>query len=247
MRTIDVILIEDDPMVQEVNRQFVQRVEGFRIVGVASSGAEGIELVRRQQPELVFLDIFMPVLDGLQTLRQIRSEALAVDVIVISAANDMTTIQRMLHQGAVDYIIKPFKFERVKQALEHYRSKKEALEPREGSTLSQTELDRLLFGQAGTGKDKTGLYPSLPPAAPDPAALLPDLPKGLQAATLRQIVQYVVQQGTPLSAEEVAEGVGIARVTARRYLDHLEKSGVFRLDLQYGVGRPVNKYVYTGR
>lgn len=46
------------------------------------------------------------------------------------------------------------------------------------------------------------------------------------------------------SAEEVATAVGIARVTARRYLDYLEKTGVIRLDVQYGsVGRPVNRYV----
>lgn len=226
-------------MVQEVNRQFVERVDGFRVVGVASSGAEGLELVRRLKPDLVILDIFMPVLDGLETLQQIRREELSVDVIVISAANDMKTISRMLHQGAVDYIIKPFKFDRVKQALEHYRSLKSTFSTRDSATLSQQELDRVLFG-----READPIAPVSKTAQESPLSSQ-DLPKGLQAATLRQIIQHLTQQAVPLSAEEVAEGVGIARVTARRYLDYLEKSGVVRLDLQYGVGRPVNKYVYT--
>jgi two-component system, CitB family, response regulator DctR len=242
MQTYQVLLIEDDPMVQEVNRQFVERVEGFHIIGVASSGAEGIELTRKLKPDLVILDIFMPVLDGVETLQQIRREELAVDVIIISAANDMKTISRMLHQGAVDYIIKPFKFDRVKQALEHYRSVKSAFGDRDGATLSQQELDRVLYGRESELNSPTGR--SIP-ETPLPSQ---ELPKGLQAATLKQIVQHLtLSQPLPLSAEEVAEGVGIARVTARRYLDYLEKSGLVRLDLQYGVGRPVNKYVYTGR
>ncbi|CAG7615348.1 Transcriptional regulatory protein DcuR [Paenibacillus solanacearum] len=234
MNVYSVLLIEDDPMVQEVNRQFVERVEGFRIAGVAGSGTEGLELVRQVKPQLVILDIFMPLQDGIETLTQIRKEQLYVDVIVISAASDRRTIERMLQNGAFDYIIKPFKFERVKQALEHYRQMKEALGSEQ--TATQHELDRMLFGGSRSSAATVPDVPVLPAA---------ELPKGLQAVTLKQIMQYLLGQPHPLSAEEVAEGVGIARVTARRYLDYLEKSGQLRLDLQYGVGRPVNKYMLT--
>jgi two-component system response regulator DctR len=226
-------LIEDDPMVQEVNRQFIERVEGFHIIGVAGSGTEGMELIRKLQPSLVILDIFMPQQDGLETLMQIRREQLPIDVIVISAANDMRTIERTLQNGAVDYIIKPFKFERVKQALTHYRQMKDTLEG--GHAVTQGELDRVLFGRD----------PSAAGSAAADTLSSSELPKGLQAVTLRQILQFLSGQSSSLSAEEVAEGVGIARVTARRYLDYLEKSGQVRLDLQYGVGRPVNKYVLS--
>jgi two-component system response regulator DctR len=235
-RIMNVLLIEDDLMVQEVNRQFVERVEGFRISGVAGSGLEGIELLRSLKPDLVILDIFMPLQDGIETLAQIRREQFPVDVIVISAANDQRTIQRMLQNGAMDYIIKPFKFERVKQALDHYRAMKEQLEGE--ATVSQNELDRMLFGSGGHSEGSLDTRNRKEEAA----ALLP---KGLQAVTLRQIVAFLTNQARPLSAEEVAEGVGIARVTARRYLEYLEKSDRVRLDLQYGVGRPVNKYILS--
>ncbi|MGG4143840.1 DeoR family transcriptional regulator [Paenibacillus algorifonticola] len=74
------------------------------------------------------------------------------------------------------------------------------------------------------------------------------LPKGLNAVTLRQIVEVMHRHEGGVSAEEAAEGIGIARVTARRYLDFLEKSGYVLLEINYGgVGRPINRYVLQQR
>lgn len=228
-----VVLIEDDPMVLEVNRQFVERVPGFEIVGTSSNGTEGIDKVRSLQPDLVILDIYMPGQNGTELLQQIRSEKLDVDAIVITAANDTPTIQRMLHQGAVDYIVKPFKFERVQEALGNYQTMKRRLST--DSTLSQAELDQLLHGA------EIAQMPKSMPAA----AMHMDLPKGLQELTMKQVMLFLLQQQKSLSAEEVAEGVGLARVTARRYLEFLVKSEQVKLDLEYGgIGRPINRYVW---
>ena len=227
-----VILIEDDPMVLEVNRQFVERVPGFEIVGTSSNGTEGIEKVRSLLPDLVILDIYMPGQNGTEVLQQIRSEQLGVDAIVITAANDIPTIQRMLHQGAVDYIVKPFKFERVQEALGNYQTMKRRLS--KDSTLSQAELDQLLHGA------EIALLPKS-----SSAAMEMDLPKGLQELTMKQVMLFLLQQQKSVSAEEVAEGVGLARVTARRYLEFLVKNEHVKLDLAYGgIGRPVNRYVW---
>ncbi|CDN45928.1 Probable C4-dicarboxylate response regulator DctR [Paenibacillus sp. P22] len=230
MKMVDVILIEDDPMVREVNRQFVESVEGFRVVGTASGGLEGMELIRRMNPDMVILDIYMPGLDGVQTLRQLRSEGHAAGVIVISAANDRDTIRSMVQGGADDYIMKPFKAERVREALLRWLQRREELGS--GGALDQGELDRLLHGSGSSG-----LAPSSPLSKSGDS-----LPKGLQAATLAQIIRYLGLQPEAVSAESVAENVGIARVTARRYLEHLAKSGQVTLQLQYGLGRPVNLY-----
>jgi two-component system, CitB family, response regulator DctR len=220
-----VVVIEDDPMVQEVNRQFIERVPSFRVVGAASNGAEGVALVEQLKPDLVIMDIFMPVLDGVRTLQKLRSTNQAVDVIVITAAKEKPTIQAMLRNGAMDYIIKPFKFERIQQALENYRAFRQQLE-QEG-TVSQAEVDQLLFRKAA-----------------ESAREAEPLPKGLHMHTLEQIVRQLREEKHPLSAEEVAERVGIARVTARRYLEYLEKSGRVKRNVAYGgVGRPTNRYV----
>lgn len=229
---IRVVLIEDDPMVLEVNKQFVERVPGFEIVGTASDGNDGIAKVRALKPDLVILDIYMPGLNGLETLQQIRGEQLEVDAIAITAANDIPTIQRMLHHGAIDYIMKPFQFERVRQALENYQLIRNKL--KKCLTLSQADLDQLW-----------------PNKQHSTATIQPmqewngEMPKGLQEHTMKQVMLFLVHQRKPLSAEEVAEGVGLARVTARRYLEHLEKKKQVEIMIEYGgVGRPVNRYAW---
>jgi two-component system response regulator DctR len=216
-----VLLIEDDPMVQEVNRQFIERVEGFQIVGTASNGVEGLEKVKKLKPDLIILDIYMPKQDGLETLYHIRQEEYPLDVIVVTAAEDMETIHKALRQGAIDYIVKPFKFNRFKQALENYRMLRQL---RARGTATQDDLDQLFSSKESESAD--------------------NLPKGLNAITLKQVINYLTEEKEARSAEEVAEVIGIARVTAWRYLDYLDKVGKVSIDLHYGgVGRPVNRYV----
>ncbi|WP_329955848.1 response regulator [Calidifontibacillus erzurumensis] len=225
---IKVVLIEDDPMVQEVNRQFIEKVDGFKIVGIASNGKEGLDLIKKHKPELVFVDIYMPAFDGLSLIHQIRKEGLSVDIIAITAASDMETIRDVLQNGAFDYIMKPFKFERIKKALENYRSFRKQLESKK--TLTQKDLDQIRFEKE--------VYES--------SNL--DLPKGLNEVTFKKIITYLNDQTEPLSAEEVAEQVGLARVTARRYLDYMVKSGHIDMKIQYGsIGRPINRYITKGK
>ncbi|MCL6574127.1 MAG: response regulator, partial [Bacillus sp. (in: Bacteria)] len=138
-----VVLIEDDPMVQEVNRQFVNMVDGFKVIAAATNGLVGIDLVHKLKPDLVLVDVYMPKQDGLKTLKQIRSRGYKTDVIAITAASDMDTVRLFLQQGAFDYIMKPFKFERIKKSLENYRSFRVQLH--EKQTISQEELDEVLF------------------------------------------------------------------------------------------------------
>lgn len=223
MQPIQVLLVEDDPMVRQVNRQFIEQVSGYRVLGTAKNGVEGIQQIKQLKPDLVFMDIFMPEQDGIETLKKIREKGFKVDVIAVTAANDMKTIQTMLQLGVFDYIMKPFSFERMKQSLQNYSHFKAKFE--ENHEITQKVLDRLLYHQ------QTPTHSDV------------QLPKGLNASTLEKIVHYIDQQEQSISAEDVANGVGLARVTARRYLDYLEKQNKVKIEIQYGgVGRPVNQY-----
>jgi two-component system, CitB family, response regulator DctR len=223
---ITVLLIEDDPMVQEINRQFVERVEGFKVIGCAANGREGIRLIKKEKPDLAFVDIYMPNQDGLTTIKQIRSEELGTDVIAVTAASDIETIRGVLQLGAVDYIMKPFKFDRIQQALINYRNYHQSFQKRE--SISQQELDSLLFQQ---GRHVKG-----------------ELPKGLNSLTLGKVMDFLSNQDEAISAEAVAEGIGIARVTARRYLEYLEQNSKVEIVMEYGgIGRPVNQYRIVNR
>jgi len=223
---VTVLLIEDDPMVREVNRHYIEQVKGNKVIGYACNGVEGLEKIIELQPDLVFMDIFMPEQDGVATLQKIREKSIKVDVIAVTAANEMKTIQQVLQLGVFDYIMKPFKFERIKQSLENYYSYKNKVNNK--LEITQTELDKILHFDQGNQKDLLG----------------EGLPKGLNIATLEKIVSYISEQTTPISAEAVANGVGLARVTARRYLDYLEKQSEVKIVIQYGgIGRPINQYV----
>jgi two-component system, CitB family, response regulator DctR len=221
---IRVLLIEDDPMVQEINRQVVEQVEGFEVIGVAANGEEGIRMIKKEKPNLALIDIYMPNQDGITTIKQIRTEGLGTDIIAITAASDIETVRDVLQYGANDYIMKPFKFDRIHQALTNYRQYHISLHKKE--SISQQELDRLLFQQ---GKQEKG-----------------ELPKGLNALTLDKIITFLKGQNHSVSAESVAEGIGIARVTARRYLDYLGQIGTVEIQNEYGgIGRPVNQYRFV--
>ncbi|KLU61181.1 transcriptional regulatory protein CitT [Peptococcaceae bacterium CEB3] len=227
---IELVLVEDDPMVMAVNAEFVTRVGGFKITGRATSGREAVELVKSLRPRLTVLDIYLPDLDGLQVLKRIRLEDLPTDVIMITAAHDADTIQELRRLGVVDYIIKPFKFQRIARALAQYREYTEKMASR--CTLDQGDLDSLWCRKSGDE------------CRPEENVL----PKGLRQVTLRQILAFLAQEKREVSAEEVAEGIGLARVTARRYLEYLEKNGKVWLESRYGtIGRPLNKYRLTER
>lgn len=220
---ITVLLIEDDPMVQEVNRQMIEKVEGFCVDALAGDGREGIELAEKLAPDLVILDIFMPELDGVKTLNIFRREELDIDVIVVSAADDTETIKRTFQYGAIDYIIKPFKFERLVQALNKYRTFLHHFSGKHKT--AQQEIDSLVSQQKDEANETM-------------------LPKGLNEQTLTKIKDYLNNQCSPVSAGETAANIGVARVTARRYLDYLVKVNQADIHLRYGeVGRPINRYM----
>lgn len=224
MADIKTLIVEDDPMVAEVNRRFVESVASFTVVGMAATGAEALESIMELKPDLTLLDIYLPDMDGVTVLHEIRRRLLPTDVILITAAQDVPTIQDVIRHGAIDYIIKPFKLDRLKAALESYAGIHEGLAHHRG-LVDQETIDRFTRGGA-RGEDKKEV-----------------LPKGLHELTLKQVYAYLLKQQKSLSADEVAAGVGLARVTARRYLDYLQRVGKVSLELQYGsVGRPVNRY-----
>jgi response regulator of citrate/malate metabolism len=218
----DVLVVDDDFMVAEIHRRFVEQVDGFRAVGVARSGAEALTAAADLRPDLILLDVYLPDMTGLEVLQRLRSAGDGVGVIMITAARELDTVSGALDGGAADYLIKPFEFGQLESKLQAFAARAEALERAGGA--DQTLIDTL-FGASGAG-------PRTPQAA---------LPKGLGVETGEQVLRAVRTAGE-VSAAECAELVGISRVSARRYLEHFLSTGVLELRLQYGVGRPERRY-----
>ena len=231
MNKITVLLIEDDPMVSEVNRQFIERVPNFEVIASARNGRIGLEKIEQLSPQLVFIDMFMPEKNGLETLLEIRAKQYPIDVIAVTADNQIETITKCLRLGVVDYIIKPFTYERVERALLAYEQRLANFS--ETSALTQEGIDTILFHNTFTKSVST---------VPDSDAVN-ELPKGFNKATLMKVLTYLKTSKGGVSADDVAANIGVARVTARRYLDFMEKQKLIKVEIQYGsIGRPINQY-----
>lgn len=226
--TINVLIVEDDPMVAEFNKRFLSKVEGYQLVAIAYSVEEAKQLMEEKgnDLQLILLDVYMPGENGLELLSTIRERSLPIDVILITAASDTENIQTALHYGAIDYLIKPFEFTRFKQALLRYKEKFEILNKRE--TLNQQELDQKLLNS----KQKKVTEQKV-------------LPKGLTKSTLLIIID-TIKKTESFSTDDIAEITGISRVSVRKYLLFLAEVGVLEETLTYGIGRPVYHYVYQG-
>lgn len=219
---INVLIVEDDPMVAELNRRYLEKVPGFQLAAMARSVDGALESIEKMQIHLILLDIFMPGLNGLDLLDKIRSEEKDIDVIVVSAAGDKPSIQRALRHGAVDYLIKPFEFERFQEALNGYRS--HALLMRNCDVISQEELDRQVLGREQQEQK--------------------ELAKGLDRNTLKKVWEDIqTTEGKLFTTEEMAVRAGLSRVSMRKYLEFLKQIDVLSMEVVYGtVGRPVYQY-----
>jgi response regulator of citrate/malate metabolism len=217
----DVLVVDDDFMVAEIHRKFTDRVDGFRAVGVARTGAEALEQAGALHPDLILLDVYLPDMTGLEVLQRLRSGGDRVGVIMITAARELDTVAGALDGGAADYLIKPFEFDHLRAKLEAFAARTDALKSVTGA--DQSLIDTLFGGNAAG------------------SAVAEPLPKGLGAETGALVLDAVRSAGE-VSAAECAERVGISRVSARRYLEHYLSTGALELRLQYGAGRPERRY-----
>lgn len=215
---ISVLVVEDDPVAAEAHRQYVQRVPGFSVAGVVHSGGEVLRTLQRDRVDLLLLDLYLPDAHGLDICRAVRAAGHAVDVIAVTSARDLAVVRAAVSVGVVQYLLKPFTFNAMRDKLERY-ARFLAEVDRSGEAAGQDEVDSLLATLRST----------------EGAAL----PKGMSRPTLDAIVGALRAAGDGLSAGVASDGIGVSRVTARRYLEYLADNGFAVRTQRYGqVGRP---------
>ena len=223
---IGVLVVDDDFMVARIHRGYVEKLPGFRVLGEAHTAAAALQSVQAQRPDLVLLDIYLPDRSGLEVLREVRAmPGVAPDVIVITAARDVETVRAAMHGGVANYLVKPFTFATFSDRLERYAEGRRSLS--RGGELQQSDVDRAFELVRRSG----------------PASL----PKGLSTTTCALVIEVLQAADGDLSAVETAERVGISRVSARRYLEHLSTTGQVTQRPRYGsAGRPEHRYAWAG-
>lgn len=213
---IRIIVVEDDPLVAQLNAAYLDRLEGFSVVGTFANGQEAYEYLKKDPVDLAIVDVYMPVWTGVELLRKMRSSWIQTSVIMITAATEMTVVDEALRLGIEDYIIKPFSYDRLRDSVLRFRDKTSLVQ--RNARVSQDMVDRILGNQ------------------PVPAADKP-LPKGLNAKTLASVREVLDRDpAVDHTCESLSAASGLSRVTVRHYLNYLIDTGILTSSIDYETG-----------
>ena len=222
-----VLIVEDDPMVAMINEQYVCKNKDFCVVKTCRNGQEALDFLTGPEGEdinLVIMDVFMPYLNGVETLKKIRENKLHCEVIMVTAANDPATLEETMHLGVIDFLIKPFAYERFQVALEKFMANEEAFRAA-NQTIDQSYVDSLISNQ-GSARivDK-------------------ELPKGIQEKTLNLLTDFMKNKGGWVTGDQISEEVGLSSVTVRHYMSYLLETKQVKAEINYETGgRPSMLY-----
>lgn len=223
-----VIIIEDDPMVAAINRQYVELNPAFQIAAVFKAGTDALEYLRENDVHLIILDFFTPLMNGTEFIDRLHSLGKAPSVIMVTSANDMDIVNQLMSRGITDYLVKPFEYSRFSMALDKFIQTRKLWDSPCG-TVNQQDIDRLFS------------------ASERPTASA-NLAKGLNEATLSLIREFLRNNPNEMyTSEQIAEQTHLSRITIRRYMNYMADINelVSTIDYQTG-GRPSIKYRYIG-
>jgi two-component system, CitB family, response regulator len=222
MEEYSVLIAEDDFRVSNIWKEFTHSMPGFEVTGEARNGMDALESLSKKQTDLLIMDVYMPDMDGVQLLYEIRSQRISTDVIVITAAKESKIVQRIMRLGVLDYIIKPCVLERYQLSLNRFMKLRKSFGKEE---LEQAELDELIH------------WKIIPPGESR------KLPKGMQEITMERVMNCFDQNPFARGAEEITRSTGLSLATVQRYLRYLAEINLIKKELTYGSqGRPEHKY-----
>lgn len=211
-----VIIVEDDPMITELNRRYVERDGRFAVTETFSQPRRALEWLQHNCADLIILDFYMPQMNGLELLRATQGAGIKADVIMITAANDAATVDALTRLGVVDYLVKPFAYDRFCRALDAYCRRSTIC-----GSLDQSALALLMHTS--------------------PSERTP-LPKGMQPQTQERLL-VCMQPGRSYTCEEISAASGLSAVTVRRYMGYLAQQGRVSGDMNYDTGGRPCRYI----
>ncbi|MBK4207785.1 response regulator [Bacillus licheniformis] len=226
MKALQVFIVEDDIRNADIHQKLISKIDGFSVIGIAENFQDAKDLLPDVKPDLVLLDIFLPDGSGMELLWLIRQTLRHTDVMMITAAKEVEYVEQAIRAGAVDYLIKPIMFSRLKETLLNYRSYR--LKVNEMSSIDQTDVDSLMAKRRSITKEQIAKA---------------DYPKGIDGLKKVAGVLNKSENSDGITAESLGRTIGVSRTTARRYLEFLAAEKHVKTELYYGtVGRPERRY-----
>ncbi|MFB7640806.1 response regulator [Peribacillus butanolivorans] len=225
MLKIRAVIAEDDFRVADIHEKFLKNFEEIEVVGKAVNAKKTLRILEQKSPDLLLLDVYMPDQLGTDLLPSIRQKFPNVDIIMITAATEKEQLEKALHYGVENYLIKPVEMKRFNQVIVEYLKKAHLMQSKQD--IDQDFVDLILKKGSSTPEINAG----------------PALPKGVDEITLTKVMEVLEISEIGLSAEQVSSQIGASRTTARRYLEYLISVKKCKAEVIYGVvGRPERRY-----
>ena len=142
MNKITVLIADDHPLVRDSIKYLLQKHDDFEVVAQAGDGEEAVKLVGELSPDVVIMDIEMPVVDGLEATRQIKSSHPGAAVLALTIHDDEEFVEAMLEAGAAGYLLKNAYGEELLQAIRAVRLGEFVFDSRIGSRVVKKLADR---------------------------------------------------------------------------------------------------------
>ena len=210
-----VLIIEDDPMVAMIHKEYFKKKELTNNLNHVTSLETAKDYLKKNNVDLIVLDNYLTDGQGVEFLPELKG----YPIIMITAANDVQTVEAALSNGVVDYLVKPFTYERFSQAIDKVQDYVNLLSKEK---INQDLIDDYL--NSGRVEEDS-------------------LPKGLSRITLKKVIEAIQQQNTGFTTQQIADILDISRITIRKYLNHLVNINVLSEDAEYYTsGRPVSVF-----
>lgn len=212
-----ILIIEDDPMVAMIHKEYFKKKDLANDLNHVSTLGEAKTFLEKFDADLVVLDNYLTDGQGVEYLPELKG----YPIIMITAANDSQTVEAALTNGVVDYLVKPFTYERFSQAVDKVQEYVSLLSKEK---INQDLIDDYLnSGRVEEEEDS--------------------LPKGLSRITLKKVLENIKEQERGFTTQQVADDLDISRITIRKYLNHLVNINVLSEDAEYYTsGRPVSVF-----
>lgn len=190
-----VLLVDDQDLVRAGLRALLTRDESIQVVAEATDGRRGVEAARRHKPDVVLMDLRMPVLDGIEATRMIRADdtLASTHVVVLTTFDDDADIVEAIRAGAIGYLLKSTSRDELRDAVRRAATGERLLSPE----ITERLMDMVAAGTAG--------------AVPDPR---------LQTLSSREL-EVLTRIGHGDTNEEIAAALHLSPATARTYVSRI--------------------------
>jgi DNA-binding NarL/FixJ family response regulator len=202
--TLRVVVADDQALVRAGFCGIVSATDGFTVVGEAGTGAEAVEVTRRQRPDVVLMDVRMPVLDGIEATRQITGSAdtSSTRVLILTTFDLDEYVYAALHAGASGFLLKSTEPSQLLTAIRVIAA---------GDSLLAPSVTRRLV-------EEFARRPPPPRTTPPPATRAPAVALASITAREREVLALIA---SGLSNAEIAERLFISEATAKTHVGHL--------------------------